>query len=166
MNNLLNNVFFLSVTTALFFGSYPLIIRKSGLPQAWIVLMLGLSSLVIGSISLLLAKSQTSKQSAIILVALTTLIVLFIVLKRTGMPAHKAIIIGLLASAWNGIGTFFYGQLLFLEKTQLSIGIPIMVSGMVLVTAIGGILLLGEPITLRKVTGICLAALAAYLLSA
>ena len=166
MNSIFNNVYFMVVTIAIFFGPYPVIVRKSGLPQAWVVFILGMSGAVIGAASIFWSKqSQTSHLNAAILASITTIIVFFIVIPRTGMPLYKALLIGFGASLWNGIGTYFYGKLIT-SNLQLSVSMPLMITCMILVSASCAILFLHEPITVRKIIGVTTAALAGYLLSA
>ena len=130
----------LSIFAAIGFGGWPLIARLSQASSLWINVVLTVTTGLF--VSLALAKD---------LVAQTR-------------PSLSALGLLALAGAINAIGFLAYGKVIGNPEWEISQFLPLVVITMTLVTGLGGILFFGEVLTVKKVLGLALALVAAWLL--
>ena len=80
-----------------------------------------------------------------------------------GLPAGKALLLGLLAGLINGIGLYAYGRLIA-GKEEVSKYLPMALALSPAIIALGGIIFFGESFTIAKIAGLCAVMVAIYLL--
>lgn len=117
------------VIVVLAWGGYPLIIRATGVSGPIGALVLTLSALIPIGAALLW-------QGA---------------LER---PSTADVVRLVLGGMLMGVGTTAFNFVINSRKLDASVSIPILDTGMLLVTALGAIWFYSEPVTLRKVVGI------------
>lgn len=130
-----NNPLFLCVISALGFGSWPLIARTTTINPGWLSIAICLGTMMTSSVTM-----------------------------NRALPNSKAFLILIGAGMINGIGLLAYSKLLTMQNTDVSRLIPIAVALGAVTTAVGACIVFGEPITIRKVSGVGLAFVAVYLL--
>jgi drug/metabolite transporter (DMT)-like permease len=117
------------IIVALFWGSYPLVARASGVSGALGALILTLSALIpVGTAVIWQAGAPR--------------------------PATSDLIRLLIAGVMMGIGLVAFNALVNSKRLDASISIPIVDTVMLLVSVIGAILFFAEPITAKKLVGI------------
>lgn len=135
----MDNGIVLCLVTALGFGTWPLIARWSGVGSAWITAIV-------------------SCVTAITVICLEPP-------KFSAMPTGKVTVLLLAAGFINGIAWLAYGRLVADEELQISRLAPAVSMIMIAVLAIGGVIIFGEEITLKKMMGVVCAVLATWLLT-
>jgi drug/metabolite transporter (DMT)-like permease len=130
--------YFLIALTALCWGGYPLVTRSAGFegPRATLVLML----------------------AGLVPIAVTAFF-----MPGAGVPTKLALTKLCVAGIVMGVGMMAFHALTN-SKMEASISIPMVDVAMLLVSAIGAVLLFGEPVTMQKLGGIVLLLLGIALL--
>lgn len=132
----MSNTLILILGAALFFSAWPIIAKYANLDPGWVALILAIGTALVGF-------TQVSKT----------------------MPTTAQILIVLLAGLLNGIGTLFYAKLLNTQGVDISRFIPLTIGLVAVITLVLGSILLKEPLTLKKVSGVLLVVIAVYLLN-
>lgn len=116
---------------ALFWGSYPLVARSAGGSAQLGTLILSLSSLVP--------------------------IVVVVLWQGSGsrLPPNDLIKM-MIAGLMMGIGLVAFIVVANSRQLEASVSIPIMDTGMLIVTVVGAVLFFGEPLSIRKLVGLAL----------
>jgi drug/metabolite transporter (DMT)-like permease len=119
------------VLVAILWGSYPLLTRSAGGNAQLGTLVLSLSSLIP---------------------------ILAMVLWQGAGPrlAQIDVIKMAIAGVMMGVGLMAFIMVANSKQLDASVSIPIMDTGMLVVTVVGAVLFFGEPITVRKLAGIAL----------
>lgn len=120
-------------------GCYPLIIRTTGVSGPLGALILTVSALVPIGIASLWHGSWT----------------------KPAAPDLLRLVVGGLIM---GVGTTAFNFMVTSRKLEASVAIPVVDTGMLLVTALGAICFYSEPMTLRKVAGIGLLVVGIFVL--
>jgi hypothetical protein len=136
-----NNPLILSCLAGLFFGFWPVIARFSNLRSSWVALLIPLGTVILVSFSAL------PKMLA------------------TETPAYRAIALGLLAGAFNGVGMLAYGKILGNSDWDVSRYVPVTAVFSIAAAAIGAFIIFREHVTIQKTLGLLFAAAAVWLLS-
>jgi len=119
------------VVVVLAWGIYPLVIRSTGVSGPVGALVLTASALVPIGVALFIQGGLTRPSTA---------------------DLWRLVWGGLIM----GVGTTAFNFLINSRKVEASVSIPIVDTGMLLVTALGAVWFYSEPVTLRKVVGIAL----------
>ena len=115
----------------LFWGGYPLIARGANLPGP-------LGALILSSVSLCTIAVATAWTGS------------------WAWPGADAAVRLLIAGAMMGIGLLAFNAVAVSREIEASVSIPIMDTGMLLVSVLAAVLLFAEPITARKCVGLAL----------
>lgn len=134
----MNETLLLALIAGFLFAEWPLVMRYSQLSGPWVIIMVAAGTIVVGFIAHIFTPN---------------------------LPASKCLFYGCLAGIVNGLGMVAFGRLISNKATDLSIAIPLMVVFMAVFGALSAIFFYGEPLTIKKGTGLAIAAVAAFLLS-
>jgi len=116
---------------SLFWGGYPLIARGANLPGP-------LGALILSAVSLTTIAAATWWTGGF------------------AWPAPAAAIRLVVAGAMMGIGLLAFNAVAVSRQIDASVSIPIMDTGMLIVSVLAAVLFFAEPITIKKVVGLAL----------
>ena len=136
----MNNPWLFTIITALGFGGWPLVARYAGLPP------ITTSLVVSGSTFLFVLAAALSPM-----------------FKLDSAPSGL-LMLGLLAGAINGIGFIAY-TFLVSNQQWASVYIPITLTLMIAIIALGGVIFFQDSVSLNKVLGWTFAAIGIWLLT-
>lgn len=131
--------FLLCLVAGTFFGSWPLIMRSSGLNYVVAALALQLGSFIVFT-PLLSGRANTTTILAV------------------------GVLVGLLAGIVNGFGQLSFQKLVSLKDVEISRFTVIVVTLQIIISVVGGYVIYHEPFTVRKTAGIVAAIVAVNLL--
>ncbi|MBI5369740.1 hypothetical protein HZA85_00910 [Candidatus Uhrbacteria bacterium] len=135
----MNNGLALALIAAIGFFAWPIVGRANGVNSFWTVLIVTVPTVVITSM-VRLSEGGT-------------------------FPSTKASLFLLMAGAMNGIGMLAATRIMQDSRFDLSALFPIINISAIAISALGGLILLGESFTLAKGIGLAFACVAAWLLS-
>ncbi len=136
-----NNALVFSIAAGIFFGSWPLIARFANLSSFWVAFFIPFGTILL--VALAWAPKFLTASSL----------------------SWRAVLVGLLAGACNGLGMLFYGQVISRADWDVSKYVPLVAIVSIAAAAVGAFTLFREPITIQKIAGLVLAAVAVWLLS-
>lgn len=137
----MNNPLVLSIAAGIFFGSWPLVARFANLSPFWVAFFIPFGTILL--VSLTWAPKFLTAASL----------------------SWRAVVVGLLAGAFNGLGMLFYGQVVSRADWDVSKYMPLVAIVSIAAAAVGAFAMFREPITPQKIAGLALAAVAVWLLS-
>ena len=128
---------YLMAMTALLWGGYPVLMKFVEISPAWAAALLTMGAVPMGALGLL---------------------------SKPALPSSKAAILTSIAGLMLGGGMYFFSKLLMWDGLEIGRIFPICAAAATVITAIGGMVFLGEPISITKVVGLAAIGLGIYLL--
>lgn len=135
------SVGYLIVFLAIMWGGWPVVAKVSGLSAIWTSII----SITVGAIVVLGTTGILGQ------------------IKNT--PDQKSVLVGSIAGIMLGLGMFAYSKLISSTAWEVSTVVPIAAGAITAVTAIAGIVFLGETFGVLKISGLALVVLGIALLS-
>lgn len=136
---MLKNPLFLSIAAACGFGIWPVMVRFAKLSPSLTGILVTLATTV-GAIIFMGSQAAKSEWST------------------------KGVVICVVAGLLNSLGFVAYSELLSNKEWDLAKYIPLTFGLMIMITALGGIIIFREELTVQKVVGISLVIVSAWLL--
>lgn len=134
----MNNPIILIAIAAIGFGLWPSIARLSGLSPILIALIVGSGTVLP--------------------------VIMLMPFFEIGIMTRNGFYTALAAGLINGVGFTAYSKLVSNSGWDISIYLPIAITGALIVATASGILFFSEPLTAKKITGVILALAASWLL--
>lgn len=132
--------YILALIVGFFYGSWPTLANKSGAKPFWIGLAISLMTVI--TILVMGNKKITSD-----------------------IPTGKMLGFLVIAGLMNGIATWYYGRLVGTPGWNTSTLVAVSMMALIVTSTLSGIVLLGEPVTTKKISGLLLALPAIWLMS-
>ena len=138
----MNNPLVFALLSGLLFGTWPLVMKKAGLTPMAAATTLTVMTLAVCAPFLNRADYRTTSVFT--------------------LGFGLAVVAGLM----NGAGTIAFQKVIVAKNLEITTGILIVILTQVAITAVGGRVVYGDPLTIKKAFGLVAAVVATYLLTA